>query len=357
MLPLILGLDGPTLTTADRERIARHQPAGFILFTRNIESAAQTRALTDQLRELTEGELPLIGIDNEGGRVWRTSGLGPVPPDASTFGTKGDFKQSAWFGALAGRHLEMLGVNLNFAPDLDIDHEPEEANALRGRCWGRESQAIIDHAGQFSRWLRKNGVLSCGKHFPAGGRAQVDPHHDLPIVDASLEELLATDLIPYTALEPELDTIMIAHIRYPQIDPEFPSSLSRRIITDLLRNQLGYNGLILTDDLDMGAITKGYGRGKDFELAWRAGNDLPLLCHELTTIDTAAEAYQRVPHEIRQDIEIRLEKKRKKLKPPPILSEEKFAKDLADLSKLTHDLTGQNSFVTTSPAQSPIEDY
>lgn len=356
MLPLILGLDGPTLTQADRDRIARHQPTGYILFTRNIVDSAQTRALTDELRNLSE-HTPLIGIDNEGGRVWRTSGLGPTPPDAATFGGKGDFKNSAWFGALAGRHLEMLGVNLNFAPDLDIDHEPQEANALRGRCWGRDSQAIIDHAGNFNRWLRKNGVLSCGKHFPAGGRARVDPHHDLPIVDATLEELLATDLIPYTALEPELDTIMIAHIRYPQIDPEFPSSLSRRIITDLLRNQLGYRGLILTDDLDMGAITKGYGRGRDCELAWLAGNDLPLLCHELDTIDLAAQAYQRLPHEIREDIEIRLEKRLKKLPPPPTFSQEKFTKDLAELSKLTHDLTGKSSFTTNTTTQSPVEDY
>lgn len=356
MLPLILGLEGPTLTDADRARIAQWQPAGYILFTRNIVDAAQTRALTDELRDLTD-HTPLIGIDNEGGRVWRTSGLGPTPPDASTFGTKGDFKQSAWFGALAGRHLEMLGVNLNFAPDLDIDHHSEDANALRGRCWGHDSQHIIDHAGNFNRWLRKNGVLSCGKHFPAGGRARVDPHHDLPIVDATLDELLATDLIPYTALEPELDTIMIAHIRYPQIDDEYPSSLSRRIITDLLRNQLGYKGLILTDDLDMGAITNGYGRGPDFELAWRAGNDLPLLCHALDTIDLAAEAHGRLPHEIREDIEIRLEKRLKKLPTPPAFSEKKFNKDLADLSKLTHDLTGKYSFTTDTATQSPVEDY
>ena len=356
MLPLILGLEGPSLTNTDRERIARHQPAGYILFTRNIVTTNQTRTLTDELRDLSEHS-PLIGIDNEGGRVWRTSGLGPTPPDASTFGTKGDYKQSAWFGALAGRHLEMLGVNLNFAPDLDIDHQPEDANALRGRCWGRESQSIIDHAGNFTRWLRKNGVLSCGKHFPAGGRARVDPHHDLPVVDSTVEDLLATDLIPYTALEKELDTIMIAHIRYPNIDSEFPSSLSPRIITDLLRNQLGYKGLILTDDLDMGAITKGYGRGPDFELAWRAGNDLPLLCHALDTIDLAAEAYQRVPQAIKHDIETRLEKKLKKLPTPPPFSEEKFAKDLAELSKLTHDLTGQESFTSDATTQSPVEDY
>ena len=356
MLPLILGLDGPSLTTADLERIAKYQPAGYILFTRNIVNASQTRELTDALREHTQHP-PLISIDNEGGRVWRTSGLGPIPADAATFGHQGDFKQSAWFGTLTGRHLEMLGVNLNFAPVLDIDHQPEESNALRGRCWGHNSQSIIDHGGNFARWLRKNGVLSCGKHFPAGGRACVDPHHDLPVVDASLDELLATDLIPYTALAPELDSIMIAHIRYPQIDAKFPSSLSKRIVTDLLRNQLGYEGLIITDDLDMGAITKGYGRGKDFELAWLAGNDLPLLCHELDTTSLAAAAYEKLPHHIRQDIEIRLEKRLRKLPTPPPFSQDKFERDLTELSKLTQALTGQTSFSNNSTTQSPVEDY
>ncbi|MDQ8192136.1 glycoside hydrolase family 3 N-terminal domain-containing protein [Roseibacillus persicicus] len=356
MLPLILGLEGPTLTDADRDRIAKWQPAGFILFTRNIVDASQTRALTDELRELSEHS-PIIGIDNEGGRVWRTAGLCPTPPNAATFGEKGTYKQSAWFGALAGRHLEMLGVNMNFAPDLDIDHQPEDSNALRGRCWGRDSQSVIDHAGNFSRWQRKNGVLSCGKHFPAGGRARVDPHHDLPVVEATLDELLATDLLPYTALAPELDAIMIAHIRYPALDSELPSSLSRRIITDLLRNQLGYEGLILTDDLDMGAITNGYGRGRDFELAWLAGNDLPLLCHELDTLDLAAEAFGKLPSDRRFDIEDRLEKTLRKLPIPPAFSIEKLDKCHRELSDLTKELTGEESFTIEAKTQSPVEDY
>lgn len=356
MLPIILGLDGLTLSDADRGRIARHQPFGFILFSRNIADAAQTRALTDELKVLCEHE-PLIGIDNEGGRVWRTASLGPTPPNAALFGAKATYQQSAQFGALAGRQLEMLGINLDFAPVLDIDHQPEDANALRGRCWGSDSQHIIDHAGNFNRWLRKNGVLSCGKHFPAGGRARVDPHHDLPVVDADLAELLATDLLPYTALAPEMDAIMIAHIRYPQLDREHPSSLSRRIITDLLRNQLGYEGLILTDDLDMGAITNHYGRGPDFELAWLAGNDLPLLCHALDTVDSVAEAFARLPTDRRFDIEDRLAKRLRRIPPTPAFDLKTFEKENENLAKLTFELTGQKSFVAEAAVQSPVEDY
>jgi beta-N-acetylhexosaminidase len=356
MLPLILGLEGPELTTGDRDRIAKYQPAGFVLFTKNIVTPGQTRALTDELRSLSE-EPPLIAIDNEGGRVWRTAGLGQTPPNAATIATKGRYQQAAQFGALAGRHLEMLGVNLDFAPVLDIDHQPHDSNALRGRCWGHDSQAIIDYAGNFNRWLRKNGVLSCGKHFPAGGRARVDPHHDLPVVDATLEELLACDLIPYTALTPELDAIMVAHIHYPAIDAQLPASLSRRIITDLLRNQLGYEGLVITDDLDMGAITQGYGRGPDCELAWLAGNDLPLICHNLESVDLAEKAYQALPTTIRFDIEDRLRRIQRKFPKTPSFSEKAFQKDNADLAKLTRELTGENSFVSQAISQSPVEDY
>ncbi|MDP0490025.1 MAG: glycoside hydrolase family 3 N-terminal domain-containing protein [Verrucomicrobiota bacterium JB023] len=356
MLPIILGLDGPRLTEADRERISRHQPAGFILFTRNVTDAPQVRALTDELRDLSEHPC-LIGIDNEGGRVWRTADLGPTPPDAATFASKATYKEAARFGALAGRQLEMLGINLNFAPDLDIDHRPAEANALRGRCWGRESQAVIDFAGNFGRWMKKNGVLSCGKHFPAGGRAQLDPHHDLPAVSEGLDELLATDILPYTALAPELDAIMTAHIRYPAIDADYPSSLSPKIVTGILRNQLGYEGLVLTDDLDMGAITKHYGRGKDFELAWRAGTDLPLLCHAVGTIEATAEAYQRVPLSLRIDIEDRLTKVQRKLKFPPAFVPDNLAQTHRDLAELTKEITGEESFQSDAPSQSPVETY
>lgn len=356
MLPLVLGLEGPEISAADRERIARYQPVGFILFTRNIQSAAQTRALTDELRALSE-ETPLISIDNEGGRVWRTAGLGPTPPDAATFATQGSYQQAAQFGALTGRHLEMLGINLDFGPVLDIDHQPQDANALRGRCWGHDSQAIMDYAGNFNRWLRKNGVLSCGKHFPAGGRACVDPHHDLPVVDATLSELLASDLLPYTALGPELDAIMVAHIHYPLIDSEFPSSLSKRIVTNLLRDQLGYDGLVVTDDLDMGAITKSYGRGRDCELAWLAGNDLPLICHDLESVALAGEAFHRLPTSIRFDIENRLKRIRKKIPHSPSFDEKAFQKGNADLAKLTREISGEDSFHSREETQSPVEDY
>jgi len=344
MLPIIIGLEGLTLTSADRQRIEQHQPAGYILFSRNIENAEQVRALTDELRTLTP-HLPFIGIDNEGGRVWRTAGLGPTPPNAAAFAKFGDFRKSGHFGAIAGRHLEQLGINLNFAPVLDLDHNPEDQNALRGRCWGHDSQDVIDHAGNFNRWHRRNEILTCGKHFPAGG------------VEATIEELLASDLIPYTALAPELDAIMIAHIIYPLIDKESPSSLSQRVVTGLLRDQLDYRGLILTDDLDMGAITKRYGRGPDFQLAWEAGNDLPLLCHELDSISIVAESYKKVSSGRREETEKRVEKALNKLPFPSAFLRKKFDTENEELAKLTEEISGSRSFQSEDSPQSPVEDY
>jgi len=148
-------------------------------------------------------------------------------------------------------------------------------NSLRGRCWGRDPQRVIDRAGQWNRWMRKRSIRSCGKHFPACGRALSDPHHDLPSSDATLAELLKEDVIPYTALMPELDAIMLAHVEFPNIDPEHPASMSKRMIRGFLRDQLGFDKhLVLTDDLDMGAITQRYGRGEDARRAIEAMNDL-----------------------------------------------------------------------------------
>ncbi|NJM38904.1 MAG: glycoside hydrolase family 3 protein [Akkermansiaceae bacterium] len=280
---LVLGISGPELSREEATLFRELQPAGYILFTRNIVSAEQTRKLTDDLRDLSS-EMPIIAIDQEGGRVTRTKEIAPPAPSAPALAALGDMGKIADAGAFTGDLLRLLGVNLNFAPVLDLDHFPETQNALRGRCWGRDPQRVIDYGGQWNRWMRKRSVASCAKHFPACGRAQSDPHHDLPSSPATIEDLLREDVIPYTALMPELDAIMLAHVEFPNIDSEFPASLSPRIIRRFLRDQLGFDQhLVLTDDLDMGAITNRYGRGQDAKLAIEAGNDLALICHQTSS--------------------------------------------------------------------------
>jgi len=353
---LIVGIAGLELTAEEASLFREIQPAGYILFSRNLESAGQIRALTDSLRDLSY-DIPLISIDQEGGRVWRTREMGSAPPDAATFAGKGTFAQISTFGAFTGQLLELLGINFNFAPVLDLDHFPEQQNGLRGRCWGNNSQDIIDKAGLFNRWMRKNGVLGCGKHFPTNGLALSDPHHDLPVADISREDLLKEDLLPYTALMPELDGIMACHLNFPQLDPDYPASLSKKILTGLLRDQLGYDGLILTDDLDMGAIVKNYGRGNDVRLAIEAGADLALICHETNTIPEALQELRKAPAGILDDALKRIHKVRKKLKSPPQFTEVQWLKVNQELSDLTKELIGTERFDPEHASQSPVEDY
>ncbi len=350
---LVLGLAGLELTPAEAALFRKLQPAGYILFTRNIATAEQTRRLTDDLRELSL-DIPIIAIDQEGGRVTRTKEIAPIAPSAPALAAFGNPGKIADAGAFTADLLKLLGFNLNFAPVLDLDHFPESQNALRGRCWGRDPQRVIDHAGLWNRWMRKRGMASCAKHFPACGRAQSDPHHDLPSSPATLEELLREDVIPFTALMPELDAIMLAHVELPNIDAEFPASLSPRIIRRFLRDQLGFDHhLVLTDDLDMGAITSRYGRGMDVKLAIEAGNDLALICHRTDTAEIAASAIAELPGWMKEEAHLRLEKFRKRLHSPPSWSDKQWQTTCDALARLSAEVPEVEQLMTNSP----VADY
>jgi beta-N-acetylhexosaminidase len=354
---LLLGISGPELTPAEAALFRKLQPAGYVLFTRNIITPQQTRKLTDDLRGLSH-EPPILAIDQEGGRVTRTAGLVPAAPAAPELAARADYGMICDAAVLTADLLRLLGCNLNFAPVLDLDHFPSEPNALSGRSWGRDPQRVIDYAGHWNRWLRKRAIATCGKHFPAGGRAVSDPHHQLPASPATLEELLREDVIPYTALMPELDAIMLAHVEFPLIDPDFPASLSPRIIRRFLRDQLGFDRhLVLTDDLDMGAIASRYGRGEDAKLAIRAGNDLAMICHRGDTAETAAQAIAELPLGLRDEALARIERfRRKQLHPPLDWSDAKWAETCAALTTLAAKFTEPTD--PAGPAvQSPVADY
>lgn len=350
---LLLGLKGPEITSEEASLFKRLRPAGYILFTRNIVSATQTRKLTDSLRDLSYDD-PIIAIDQEGGRVTRTKEIAPALPSANAFASLDDPLLSARAGVLTGDQLRLLGFNLDFAPVLDLDHHPDVQNALRGRCWGRDPQKVIDHAGQWNRWMRKRGMLSCAKHFPACGRAKSDPHHDLPVSDATISDLLKEDIIPYTALMPELDSIMLAHVLFPAIDPDRPASLSRRMITGFLRDQLGFDKhLVLTDDLDMGAIADRYPDNTDVVAAIEAGNDLAMICHRTDRAEAAAIELGKLPSRITEDAEKRITTFRKKLNAPLKWSESQWEK----LGNEINDLCGQVPEIGAILPNSPVADY
>ena len=355
MSPFILGLEGPELTAAEEQLFRHLQPAGYVLFSRNIVSAAQTRALTDALRALHH-EDPILALDQEGGRVTRTRHIAPALPAAPDLARTGDVTTIAQAACLTADLLRLLGFNFNFAPVLDLDHFPDKQNSLRGRCWGTDPQRVIDHAGTWNRWLRKRSVASCGKHFPACGRAEVDPHHDLPVSPVTLDELLATDIVPFTALMPELDAVMLAHVLLPALDTDLPASLSPRVIKDLLRGQLGFDHhLVLTDDLDMGAISERFPDNGDIIAALAAGNDLALVCHRSAR---AAEARQMLcrldPYELEAS-ERRITRFRKKLHGPLRWSQdawERLGEEIAEFSA-----TVPASADPSGVASSPVANY
>jgi beta-N-acetylhexosaminidase len=347
---LILGIEGARLSVDEKQRLQRIQPAGVILFSRNIVSAAQTRELTDEIRSLFLDE-PIIAIDQEGGRVSRTKDIAPICPSAVDLAAAAHPGWIAEAASLTADQLRLLGCNLNFAPVLDIDHFPSAQNALRERCWGTDPQRIIDHAGQWNRWLRKRHVASCAKHFPSCGLATSDPHHDLPVSQVTREELLACDIIPYTALMPEMDAIMSSHVRFPQLDTEHPASMSPTILRGFLRHQLGFDHhLVVTDDLDMAAIQQAYGRGSDVKQAILAGNDIALICHQMHTADLAVAALQELHDDIIEEALTRISRfRKKKLNGPLLWSDAAWQKNSDDIAKLREKVPHAHATSTDSP--------
>ncbi len=296
MLPILVGIEGSMLSSRELELFTRWQPAGYILFSRNIIDHELCRELCDDLQSLSEHHA-IIAIDQEGGRVVRTADIGLNLPSASALAATKDAHQISIAAHYTARMLLDLGVNCNLAPVLDAGSS--RSNALPDRCWGSESQAITSYAGIWNRELQRNGVRSCGKHFPGMGGACSDPHFELPILKGSREDFLSEAAIPFTALMPELPSIMMAHILLPDIDTELPSSLSPSIVQQLLRNQLGYEGLVMTDDLCMGAISTLYSPAQSAAMALLAGCDLPLLCHEVVQhLDAVAKSIESLPEHV-----------------------------------------------------------
>ena len=360
---LMLGIKGFELTTNEVHYLSKIQPGGFVLFSRNIDTPEQVRALTDSLREICEIP-PIIAIDQEGGRVTRTKGITPVPPSAEEMRLAGNISSIAWHGIQTGQILAQLGINMNLAPVLDISYDSESDNALAGRCYGTDAQEVINNAGVYNRNLRRTKTLTCGKHFPSCGVADVDPHHKLPASDKTVEEMLKSDLLPYTALWPEMNGILTGHTHFSALDPEnpeLPASLSYNVITKLLREQLGYNGLVMTDDLDMGAIINTFGRGPDVKMAIEAGNDMAMICHQTDTAEKALQALQELDHFTTKPVFKRIKKVKKKLPKTYPFSQKRWDILKQEIMDLRIEVLGEEAAHretdTRRNSRSPVEDY
>src|SRR3954469_14090607 len=185
---LLIGVPGTELDAETAATFRRVQAGGYILFGRNIQNAAQLRKLIDDLRELSDIE-PIITIDQEGGRVSRLKLLGNEPPNANQLRDKGELELISRHGKITARLLRMFGFNMDLCPVLDISFDDDADNSLRGRCYGKSVEQVVQLAGPFNDGMRRQGILRCGKHFPGYSAATVDAHHDLPKIDRSRAEL------------------------------------------------------------------------------------------------------------------------------------------------------------------------
>jgi beta-N-acetylhexosaminidase len=323
---ILTGVPGKELDRKSAELLRRVQPGGFILFGRNIETATQLRKLIDDLRDLSAIE-PIITIDQEGGRVSRLRLIGNEPPNAQQFRDKADVDLIRRHGDITGRLLRLFGFNLDLCPVLDISFDDAADNSLRGRCYGKSVEQVSRNAGAFNDAMRGQGIASCGKHFPGYSAAKSDAHYELPRIDRSLEELERTELAVFRAFVNKIDSMMICHGWYRCFEPEkTPASLSRRIITDLLRDEFRFGGLIMTDDLDMGAILTGYSLEETIRLAIAAGNDLAMICHRIPEIDNVRRILGTLPREQIDRTLASVARFKQKLAPPNEFSESAFRK-------------------------------
>ena len=320
---MIVGLAGPDLTPAEVAWVKAWQPVGFFLDARNLVSPDQARQLTDSLRRLSQRQ-PLVAVNSDDRQVLQT--LFPSVPAAAELARLADSKAIGTAGMLTGELLRMIGVNFCFGPTLDLADQAGDVSGVREQRWGDDPQRVIDHAGQWNRWLRKRGIASCAKSFPGGGRAVAGPGNGLPSVSTTLEALLRKDLLPYTALMPELDAIQVGHVAFPQLDADWPASLSPQVIRRLLRDQLGFDHhLVVPDDLTQLPVSSRYGLAQAAFQALLAGNDLVRIGHEPAAIQEVAAAIAKLPQPVQADAWDRVERIRDKLHWPPPWNAAKFA--------------------------------
>ena len=288
---LFIGLPGTELDADTRALIKEVQPGGIIIFGRNVAGPEQLRSLLDGVRELVATP-PLFGIDQEGGLVDRLRRIFTPMPAARTIRQHGDLAAARALGRITGEVLRMLGFNLNFAPVMSIMTEDRDllSNGLYSRSFGRSPGEVLGYTTVYMRGLQGTGMIGCLKHFPGIGAGEVDSHEEMPVVHLSHDDLIAQDLAPYIELFQRRDDrvrcVMVSHGGFPNIDIKEgltggllePASLNYNIVTTLLRKELGYKHLVVTDDLEMGAIARHCEIEDAAVRAAKAGEDMLLIC-------------------------------------------------------------------------------
>lgn len=274
----IVGFDGHSIPPEVRTLAREFDLGGVILFKRNVESPEQVAGVAWEARQLTR-ELPLwVSVDQEGGRVARIRRPFTEWPPMITLGRAQDETLAQRYAKALSVELAMVGISLDFAPVLDVLTNPENP-AIGDRALGERAEVVARLGTVIIRTMQETGVAACGKHFPGHGETSVDSHHELPVVDLSPERLRAVELAPFrAAIEAGVAGIMAAHLLVPALDERRPASISPAILETLLRGELGFQGLVFSDDLDMKGIAGQLSQERAFVAAIAAGCDVPLLC-------------------------------------------------------------------------------
>lgn len=312
---VMIGIQGTKVDDDSLYMLNQYHMGGVILFDRNMESPEQVKQLTSDLQAQSNEKVPLfIGIDEEGGDVVRMAEKLTPPPSQKEIGATGDIEQAKTWAIKTAKSLKDMGINVNFAPVADVGSNDK-------RSYSTDANTVIDFVRAATKGYQQENIIYSLKHFPGIGKGRVDSHVDSSSIDVTKEILMAEDIIPFKTIIDENGPndyfILVSHLKYPALDEEYPASLSSKIMTDLLRNELGYKGIIITDDMEMGAVAN----HNDFRSigvnAVKAGADIVLVCHEyehqqevylglLDAVNSGEISQERIDESVKRIIKVKL---------------------------------------------------
>ncbi len=312
---VMIGIQGTKVDDDSLYMLNQYHMGGVILFDRNMESPEQVKQLTSDLQVQSNEKVPLfIGIDEEGGDVVRMAEKLTPPPSQKEIGATGDIEQAKTWAIKTAKSLKEMGINVNFAPVADVGSNDK-------RSYSTDANTVIDFVRAATKGYQQENIIYSLKHFPGIGKGKVDSHVDSSSIDVVKEVLMAEDIIPFKTIIDENGPndyfILVSHLKYPALDEEYPASLSSKIMTDLLRNELGYKGIIITDDMEMGAVAN----HNDFRSigvnAVKAGADIVLVCHEyqhqqevylglLDAVNSGEISQERIDESVKRIIKVKL---------------------------------------------------
>lgn len=289
---MFAGISGTEMSDSTAHLINSYHVGGLIFYKNNIASTSQIVTLQNEIRAANAGnKLPLLlGVDQEGGRISRLPNEVKNLPTSLAIGNVNNPAYSYEIGTLLGKEVKAFGFNLNFAPVLDVNSNPNNP-VIGDRSFGDNPEIVSRLGVETMKGMMAEDVIPVVKHFPGHGDTSVDSHLELPTVNKSLAELEELELIPFqAAVENGADVVMAAHILLPKIDPDYPTSMSKVVLTDMLRKQLGFNGVIITDDMTMGAIADNYSIAQAALQSVKAGSDIILVAHGDSNIAATIDA-------------------------------------------------------------------